>query len=183
MKKAVSKFVFGFLEALIVASLGAFVFALIVPDLFSVCVGSTKAPTCASFGVFNILYKEEKIQYEETTILFVVIRAMVLICAVLVLLSVFAALLGYMGKSVKVLPERIIFLTMTALITLSVVYSVQWCQSKLYGTSVLKVFPFHDLRPISQNLALPYFMVSLYPMILVFFFMGIFLTDKKEKTD
>ncbi|KII66985.1 hypothetical protein RF11_13460 [Thelohanellus kitauei] len=174
-----SNLIFSCLEALIFSSFGAFVYAVIVPSLFTICVGPPNTPTCAFFGVFNLYYKGEKFEYGETTGLFMAIRGLVLICAVLIIMSALAAIHGYFSRF-KVFGEGVIFLTVTALIILSIVYTAQWFQSILTGSFGIEPFRFHDLRPISQNISLPYFMVSLYPMIFVFFFMGFLIAFEKK---
>ncbi|KII66983.1 hypothetical protein RF11_13458 [Thelohanellus kitauei] len=169
-----SMFIFGILESLIFMSLGPFIYVMIVPSLFSICAGPPNSQTCAFFGILNLYYKDEKFEYGDTT----AIRALVLICAVLMVLSALAAILGYFA-GFKVLGEGIIFLTITALTCLSIAYTIQWFQSKLYGSSFLDPFPYHELRPISQNLSFPCLLACLYPTILVFFLMGLLVTYVK----
>ncbi|KII66986.1 hypothetical protein RF11_13461 [Thelohanellus kitauei] len=183
MANLFSTFLFIFLEALIFASCGIFGFIMFVPSLFEICIYPPKGKSCAFFGVFNIIYNDEKLSYGETTVLFMALRALVLICAVLVPLSAFATIRGYTLKKGKVLFVYITFLTMTALILLSIVYTVQWFQLILSGSSFLEPFPFHDLRPISKNLSFPFIMATLYQMIPVYFFIGILIASTTEEDD
>ncbi|KII66990.1 hypothetical protein RF11_13465 [Thelohanellus kitauei] len=176
MKIKFSTVLFFCLEGLMIAFCVAIIHSLFVPDLFSLCVRSSGDETCASFGVFSLRYYEMNILYRETTSLFMAIRSLVFICALMVFLSVFAAIIGFMCETGKMLVEGFIFWTMALLIVVNIVYNIQWCQSKLTGSFIIDPFPFHELRPISKNLTYPFLLGALYPMIVVFFFIGILIS-------
>ncbi|KII66991.1 hypothetical protein RF11_13466 [Thelohanellus kitauei] len=175
MKNTWSTVIFCCLEGLLLASFVAFLISLIVPDLFSICVSSGEERTCASFGVFDLNYRQVKMAYEETTGLFMGIRVLVFFCTLLVLLSAIAAPLGYLWKKYNIFSQASVLGTMVFLIILSILYTIQWCQSKLTGSSFIVPFRFHELRPISQNLSFPFLLAALYPMILIFCSMGVFI--------